>query len=162
MNQGEERKAWDRQPGETPKGYQAFQDYIALPPSKRTFQEAYNRYKGFPEGQRSKTPPGSFTHWTSANEWKKRAEAYDNDIVQSELDKTKLFREQTLIDAWTGLREGIALLKDELGCATLDEKLRIVKELREFVSRFSKNDGSGGGISVIQFDLGVEMDGGEV
>ncbi len=69
-----ERRPWDRQPGEKPKPWAAFRIYRDLGKG-RSQDLAYCRSKGLPDG--SKTAPGFYSEWSSANDWTVRAAAYD-------------------------------------------------------------------------------------
>jgi hypothetical protein len=71
--------AWEQQPGEGPKAFDAFRSYIALPRSERSIDAAY---RGTGSGKRrvrrvSGRAPRRWFSWSSRYRWTDRAAEYD-------------------------------------------------------------------------------------
>jgi hypothetical protein len=75
---------WDRQEGETPAAYRAFEVYLHLG-YRRTLDRAYAAaQKGQMKGSKratAKRAPGRWTHWSQVNDWRDRAGAWDDHLA---------------------------------------------------------------------------------
>jgi hypothetical protein len=91
-----ERQPWERQEGETAKGFEAFELFRRLGPA-RTVQAAWEQYWQRP-GNRRRTggkeagvPHGYFRAWSSRWRWHERAAAWDEEVAalarDQELDR---------------------------------------------------------------------------
>lgn len=67
-----ERKAWERQEGETGKAFAAFCVYRDMG-TERSIEKAYRRGNG----RETASVPGYFAGWSARHDWVARAEAYD-------------------------------------------------------------------------------------
>lgn len=82
-------KSFERQPGETDKGWAAFQMYRDLPPSERSIIAAYRLMSG----RNPKEAPQYWRHWVVVNKWEERAADFDrhkDELIRREEAKTLL------------------------------------------------------------------------
>jgi len=119
---------WDRLENETPNAYAKFLTYRALGPA-RTYLEAYRAYK------RDKTlvaPSGSFQRLGIVMHWQERAVAWDihqlsdqgTGIVVNWVNSLVLLSDRTLQ----------AIIEQDLRPTSLDQALRIIDVLSQFVT----------------------------
>lgn len=83
---------WERQPGETIKGYDAFCRYRDLPAHSRSVYEAAIKFDT-KFTRKDRMPPRQWTEWQSKYHWVDRAAAWD-----SELDRKKREKQQEEIE----------------------------------------------------------------
>lgn len=156
-----ERNAWDKRPEETPKQFRAFLCYLNQKPGHRTYKDAYIDYKGLPKTSKGISPHTSFKLWYDRNEWKERAQAFDDFQLQEEVERTKSLRDSGLVKSWGLLHLILDEIETDLDRATFSEKIKAGQFIRECIKDFRSPD-----LMVergaILFDLGVEMDGGDV
>ena len=87
-----ERHPWDRQGGETAKGFGAFELFRRLGPD-RTVQAAWEQYFLRPGGRRERgtkgagPAPGYFKRWSARWEWHQRAVAWDEEVAAMARDQ---------------------------------------------------------------------------
>lgn len=75
----DEAYIWTRRDDETSRSFECFCVYRDLGPS-RSLAEAYRQETG---KKQARQPSGTWTGWYAANDWKKRAEAYDAFLEES-------------------------------------------------------------------------------
>ena len=86
---------WERQPGESPQAYNAFECYRRLPPEERSLQRAWQGHCNRPgqarerRGKEPGGPPGHWTRWSTRWRWYERVLAWDQEV-------TALARDQEL------------------------------------------------------------------
>ncbi len=88
MNEREDKtsmRAFERQPSESQKAYNAFQKYLALGPERTlaaAADEVYGRYK---KGTRRQAP-GKIKEWAKRFDWHARAQAWDDVLAMARLE----------------------------------------------------------------------------
>src|SRR4028119_2043135 len=113
LKENQERKPWDRIPGEPDKAYRAFECYLDLPYWERKDLYAYRNYVGNPEASHVSA---TWLSWKEEYLWEERVRAYDS-YVQKER------REQTIkAQVEAGYERG-----DEL--ARMEQRMLHVQEL---------------------------------
>ena len=69
-----EQELWDALEHESPRAYEAFRCYLALPPGQRTMVAAYRDYVGNSEASKVSD---TWRVWCADHAWSERARAYD-------------------------------------------------------------------------------------
>ena len=95
-------KPWDKRKSETDKAYAALQEWLSIPPHKRTKVEMAKR--GWEER--------SVRHWYGRHAWSDRAVAHDKEILDTALsqrnEERERFRQAIIEEVW----EAIEVIKD--------------------------------------------------
>lgn len=84
------RPIWERRDGESLKAYAAFAAYLGLG-IDRSLIAAYRLYSG---NETATATPGWFGAWSSGNDWKVRAEAFDQYELEDIIAKREQVRER--------------------------------------------------------------------
>jgi hypothetical protein len=95
-------KPWERQPGESPKAYQAFAAYLELAPGSRSVDaaaKAVGLSRGVQGGrQGSARAPSRVWAWSAENRWVERVAAWDAHVAAEDhavlLEERKTWRKQ--------------------------------------------------------------------
>jgi len=78
---------WERQQGESPEAFAAFECYRRLPPDERSLQRAWEQYRNRPGNARERSketagkPHGHWTRWMRRWRWQERALAWDEQVA---------------------------------------------------------------------------------
>lgn len=81
----EERKAWDRLPGESAKAFEAFTAYCRQAARARSIEAAYQSTVAASEqGKRVRSAPRRWYTWSSDHSWVLRAAAYDEYLAEED------------------------------------------------------------------------------
>src|SRR4028119_140942 len=85
VEENQERKPWDRMPGESDKAYRAFECYLDMPYWGRKDLYAYRNYVGNPEAQHVSA---TWLSWKEEYFWEERVRAYDSYIQKERREQT--------------------------------------------------------------------------
>ncbi len=124
---------WERQPGESPRAYQAFRCYLNLGPG-RTIVDAYRSREPAKGRQRSASrasqkfsrTSGRWSAWATQHEWSERALAFDrNETELQDVERKRVAGE--VEEAWAARRSQLR----EREFAAGEELLAAAKAIRK-------------------------------
>ena len=121
------RKPWERQPGETAKGYAAFLLYRDLPAIDRSVAAAWGRKAGGKQWER----------WCAAHNWVNRAAEHDSDLASRRRERMAKDLERAQDNAVTMIRAALAKVRariegmdaEELAAGQIPAALKTLVEL---------------------------------
>lgn len=132
---------WDRQEGESAKAYSGFCHYRDLPLSRRSIALAYTNYKSLPKAIKGQQVPGFYKNWSSAFGWVKRAHAWDEHRLASELEATENHRKDLLVRGYRLMARILEENESDLHQMTPDEKTRLFNSLQKMVASYENLGG---------------------
>ena len=130
---------WQKQAGETPKAFHAFEHYRDMPTSDRSIDAAYAEHQERCDRRQSsgKRAAGFWHRWSSSNGWVDRAASHDADLSQRRRERRAAELEEAQDRTATLARGALVRLTqrihsmdvDEIPAAVLDRWLKTLTDV---------------------------------